>query len=92
MGDDYLGDGVGYANGAWETSSWGDGLKIWDFGTQPQYVSAEFYNWMTANAIQPTVSVWYNGTAIANLLPGQKATLACAGLKMADDVVIIASM
>lgn len=59
-----------------------------DFGTEPQTISAEFYSWLTANATQPMASVSHNGEAIASLFPGQTATLKCAGMKMAGDVVV----
>ncbi len=59
-----------------------------DFGTEPQTVSAEFYNWLTENATQPTASIQYNGSAITSLFPGQTATLKCKGMKMEDDVVV----
>lgn len=59
-----------------------------DFGTEPQFVTAEFYNWLTANASQPCASITHNGEAIASLFPGQTATLKCAGMKMAGDVVV----
>lgn len=69
-------------------TSYGDGIKTIDFGTEPQTVSAEFYDWLTANATQPMASVSHNGEAIASLFAGQTATLKCAGMKMAGDVVV----
>lgn len=59
-----------------------------DFGTEPQYVSVDFYKWLVANAKQPSASVTYNGSVIAHLTAGQKATLNCAGKKMVGDIVI----
>ena len=38
-------------SGTWE-DIFGEGIKTIDFGTEPQTVSAEFYNWLTANAIR----------------------------------------
>lgn len=69
-------------------SMMGEGIKTIDFGTEPQIVSAEFYNWLTVNATQPMTSITHNGEAIASLFPGQTATLKCAGMKMAGDVVV----
>lgn len=60
----------------------------WDFGTEPQYVSCEFYSWLTKNATQPTTYVSYNGSNIANLFCGQTATIKCEGMKMESDVVV----
>ena len=62
--------------------------KTIDFGAEPQTVSAEFYNWLTANASQPMASITHNGEEIASLFPGQTATLKCAGMKMVTDVVV----
>jgi hypothetical protein len=59
-----------------------------DFGTTPQYVSVDFYNWLTANAIPATASITHNGSTIAELFPGQTATLKCKGMKMEDDVMV----
>ena len=53
-----------------------------------QTVSAEFYNWLTANSTQAMASITHNGEAIATLFAGQTATLKCAGMKMAGDVVV----
>lgn len=55
-----------------------------------QEVSNEFYDWFTANAedISPDAMVTYNGDIIANVYAGQTATLKCAGLNMASDVVV----
>ena len=72
----------------WRVGTFGEGIKTIDFGTEPQTVSAEFYNWLTANASQPTASITHNGEAIASLFAGQTATLKCAGMKMAGDVVV----
>ena len=36
--------------GIWDIDIYGEGIKTIDFGTEPQTVSAEFYNWLTANA------------------------------------------
>lgn len=67
---------------------WEYDLNYIDFGTEPQTVSAEFYSWLIANATQPMASVSHNGEEIASLFPGQTATLKCAGMKMATDVVV----
>ena len=72
----------------WKTYELGDGIKTIDFGTEPQTVSTEFYSWLTANASQPCASITHNGEAIASLFAGQTATLKCAGMKMAGDVVV----
>lgn len=38
-----------YNSSGWN-NGFGEGIKTIDFGTEPQTVSAEFYNWFTANA------------------------------------------
>lgn len=63
-------------------------LQTIDFGTEPQTVSAEFYEWLTANATQPTATITYNGATIATLNGGQTATIKCAGNKMKSDIVV----
>lgn len=72
----------------WRVSTYGEGIKTIDFGTEPQTVSAEFYNWLTANAVPVMASITHNGSTIAELFPGQTATLKCKGMKMEDDVVV----
>ena len=74
---------------------WDDSEKMWDdyqsidFGTELQTVSAEFYEWFTANAEErKSISVKYSNRTIAMLDAGQKATLNCAGMNMATDVVV----
>ena len=62
--------------------------QIIDFGSEPQTVSAEFYEWFTSNASQPTAIISYNGSSVVDVFAGQTATLKCAGMKMATDVVI----
>ena len=57
------------------------------FSTE-QEVSAEFYEWFTANTKPAAASIQYSGSTIANLFAGQKATLACEGMKMQTDVVV----
>lgn len=59
-----------------------------DFGAEPQSVSADFYNWLTENAVPAMVSITHNGTEIASIFPGQTATLKCAGMKMETDVTV----
>ena len=59
-----------------------------DFGNTPQTVSADFYNWLLANANHASASIIYNGETIVNLFPGQTATLKCTGMKMTGDVVV----
>lgn len=61
--------------------------------TEEQEVDDDFYAWFTANANEvveetPIASIQYNGQTIASLMGGQKATLACAGMKMETDVVV----
>lgn len=73
--------------GEWN-NVFGEGIKTIDFGTEPQSVSAEFYNWMTANAIPAMATITHNGSTISELFPGQTATLKCKGMKMEDDVVV----
>jgi N-acetylneuraminic acid mutarotase len=77
--------------GVWDVDSFGEGVKTIDFGTDPQTVSNEFYGWMIANAERqdpPAATITHNGETIAELDPGQTATLKCAGMKMAGDVVV----
>jgi hypothetical protein len=83
------GIGFGYFNGSWDWETWGDVVNVFDFGTEPQPVSAEFYEWLTANAVQPVATVTYNGAVIANLFDGQTATLKCKGKKMESDIVVV---
>ena len=75
---------------SWE-DMFGEGIKTINFGTEPQTVSAEFYNWLTANASKPMASITHNGEEIASLFPGQTATLKCAGMQMPGDVVVTLS-
>lgn len=42
----------------------------------------------TTNETQPTVTIQYNGSTIANLFGGQTATLKCGGMKMESDVTM----
>ena len=58
-----------------------------DFGTEPQIVSDEFYEWLIANATKAT-TITYNGSTIASLFGGDRATLKCAGMMMESDVVV----
>lgn len=83
-----VGDDIGYAtlddHNAIST------LPTINFGTEPQYVSVEFYNWLTENAseILPIATVAYNGKTIAMLLDyGNVATLKCEGKVMKSDIV-----
>lgn len=72
----------------WNYTDYDEGIKTIDFGTEPQTVSAEFYEWLTANATQPTAKITYNGSVIASLFNGQTATLKCEGMKMESDVIV----
>lgn len=83
-----------YENNEWNNSI-GEALKTIDFGTEPQTVSAEFYEWLKENAVspdaeeeKPLAAITYNGTIIATLNGGQTATLKCAGMTMESDVVV----
>jgi hypothetical protein len=70
-------------------SGWADdAYRTIDFGTESQVVSAEFYNWLTGNAVQSNGSLLYRGETIAELFPGQTVTLKCGGMRMEDDVVV----
>lgn len=55
-------------------------------------VAEEFYTWFTANTVSldnaPAATITHNGSTIAELFPGQTATLKCKGMKMEDDVVV----
>lgn len=84
------GVGLGYHSGSWDVEQWGENVNVFDFGTEPQYVSVVFYDWLTANATQPTATVHYNGSTIATLFGGQTATLKCKGdnVKMLSDIVV----
>ena len=62
--------------------------QIIDFGTVPQDVSAEFYEWFRKNARPVFAHIRYNGSDIANVFEGQTATLKCEGMKMDSDVVV----
>ena len=71
-----------------------DYYRTVDFGSTPQEVSEEFYEWFTANATQGGgeeeggATVAYNGSDLLSLEAGQTGTLNCAGNKMAGDVVV----
>lgn len=39
-----------YDSNGWRIADYGEGVKIVDFGAEPQTVSADFYEWFTANA------------------------------------------
>jgi hypothetical protein len=62
--------------------------QVIDFGTEPQAVSAEFYEWFRKNARPVFAHIRYNGSDIANVFGGQTATLKCEGMKMDSDVVV----
>lgn len=71
-----------------------DNYKIVDFGTTPQEVSSDLYEWFTANAIQQveevaTATITYNSNVIATITDGQTATIPCEGKKMKGDIVIV---
>ena len=71
----------------WNIAEYGDDLQTIDFGTEPQSVSAEFYNWFTENATEQTTII-YNGEVIASLSVGQTATMACASKKAKSGIVV----
>ena len=84
---------LAYADGAYgdlfAVSGWADdAYRTIDFGTESQAVSAEFYDWLTGNAVQSNGSLLYRGETIAELFPGQTVTLKCGGMRMEDDVVV----
>lgn len=63
--------------------------------TEDTEVSDEFSTWFTANAVSldakeetPLATISYNGTTIASINCGQKATLKCKGMTMADYVLV----
>lgn len=62
--------------------------QIIDFGTVPQDVSAEFYEWFRKNARPVFAHIRYNGGKLTDLFEGQTATLKCEGMKMDSDVVV----
>lgn len=66
-------------NSGEETDSWWNGrdCATFDFGTEPQEVSEVFYEWLTANATQQTVSTWTPDPA--SLLMGWMAGRRIAG-------------
>lgn len=75
-----------------------EAYKTVDFGTTEQTVDDTFYAWLTANATQqaseeeePTtrgVTVEYNGSVVATIENGNKATLPIKDLKMKSDIVV----
>ena len=79
-----------------DTDEWlFEGINEVDFGTTGQTVSDEFMTWLTANAVEvveepeaPAATITYGGAVIAELNAGQTATLECAGMQMATDVVV----
>lgn len=78
--------------GIWETDSYSEGIKTITIPKDTE-VSAEFAEWFGANAVEvveetPAATITHNGEEIASLFPGQTATLKCAGMKMAGDVVV----
>lgn len=73
-------------------NSYGETIKTITIPTDTE-VSAEFADWFTANAVEvvedtPAATITHNGEVIAALNAGQTATLKCAGMKMAGDVVV----
>lgn len=74
------------------TQQWVDvESKYIDFGENPQDVSAGFYTWFAANAVQegntPKTTITYNESEIASLEAGQTAIFP-EGKKATDDVSI----
>ena len=80
----------------WDTNHFDARIQTITF-TSEQEVSDEFYDWFIANTKResteetPVASIIYNGSTIASLLAGQKATLKCKGMKMDSDVVVEAA-
>lgn len=79
----------------YNTDAWSfEGINEVDFGSTEQTVSDEFMTWLTANAVPldaeetTAATITHNGEVIASLNAGQTATLKCAGMKMATDVVV----
>ena len=70
-------------------SDYGDGIKTITV-TADTEVTDDFYTWFNANTeeVKPIATVTYNSETIANLNAGQTATLKCAGMNMATDVVV----
>lgn len=87
LGTELPADFYVYNNG-WHTADFSEGIKTVDFGTEPQTVSSEFYDWLAENAVQQSAFVWYNGATVARLFGGETATLKCAGMKMETNVVV----
>ncbi len=77
------------------TSAWSnEAYKTVDFGSTEQTVDDTFYTWLTANATQQAteetsgVTVEYNGSVVATIPNGYKATLPIADKEMKTDIVI----
>lgn len=76
----------------WQYAPYGVDLQTITIPSDSE-VSDEFYEWFTANAVEvveetPVATVTYNGSVIASLNGGQRATLKCEGLKMESDVTV----
>ncbi len=71
-----------------------EAYKTVDFGTTEQTVDDTFYTWLTANATHQAteetngVTVEYNGSVVATIPNGNKATIPIADKKMKSDLVV----
>lgn len=84
-----------YSAAGWNYTGYDEGIQTIDFGTEPQTVSAEFYDWFIANAKPesdktPIASIHYNGSTIASLFGGQTATVKLKGdgVQVVPDIVV----
>ncbi len=66
--------------------------QTWNFGTEEQEVSEDFYDYLLANATmvasEEAVNVSYDGKIIASVESGQRAKLHCEGKSMMSDLVV----
>lgn len=67
---------ISAADCGWRHSDFGvtEGFDSWDFGTEPQYVSVKFYNWLLVNTIPTAFTVkekMNNLIAKANAVTGK---------------------
>jgi hypothetical protein len=72
-----------YADGAWRTETYGEGIKTIDFGDTPQYVSEEFYSWLIDNTERSGIR---NLAIMGQLIDKANAVTGKADATLADGV------
>lgn len=54
---DSIGVTIGYSNGKWKYDLWGPDIRLWDFGTEDQYITEILYNILKVNTIPAAFSI-----------------------------------